>query len=327
MRCNYCYLNDHSTDVVELNKIYDFIDKIDNLNNILDSSKPLIIAMSGGNYFLHEDLLDKLFEYIQYKLVVSDHPNKDNWKIELTWNGTFIPEMLFERWHKSINLSISLDGTPAVHDRNRAYKNGKGTSKDVIKNLIFIKNKYPGLICHVNSVITKNNIADLYDSYYFIWNDLEMDFIYSLFDKNINIELSEEELLNFDYQVEKIVKYSNKNNKIWNLSRLMLLDKQKNNFICNGYKITIDLDGNLYPCQLLMNIKSKKIGTINECKLDWDILNEEYLEVNEECSECKVNCNQCSLYSKKIRPMNNCKLWKIIYKWATTQNVYDPKIN
>lgn len=41
----------------------------------------------------------------------------------------------------NFKLSISLDGPEEEHDRNRVYASGKGTFKDVMKNVSYIMNK------------------------------------------------------------------------------------------------------------------------------------------------------------------------------------------
>jgi len=56
--------------------------------------------------------------------------------VALTTNGTrFTPEVLRFLRHHRVSVSVSIDGPPDVHDRNRRYAAGGGTYADVLEGL------------------------------------------------------------------------------------------------------------------------------------------------------------------------------------------------
>ena len=88
------------------------------------------VGFYGGEPLLNFPLIKKCVEYIEV-----EYPDW-NFLYTLTTNGTLLNnEKMDFLMEKEFSIGISLDGPENEHNRNRVYKNGKGTFKDIMKNV------------------------------------------------------------------------------------------------------------------------------------------------------------------------------------------------
>lgn len=59
--------------------------------------------------------------------------------------------------NNNFKLTISIDGNKDLHDKNRVFKNGKGTYNVIFKNLLYIKKKFPEFYKDINFNITHDS--------------------------------------------------------------------------------------------------------------------------------------------------------------------------
>ncbi|MFZ3134499.1 radical SAM protein [Methanothrix sp.] len=89
------------------------------------------ISFFGGEPLLNFNLIKKCVNYINDRY-------KDDKVLYygVTTNGTLLDDEKIN-WliQNNFDIDISLDGPKDEHDRNRVYKNGKGTFKDVMRNV------------------------------------------------------------------------------------------------------------------------------------------------------------------------------------------------
>lgn len=95
------------------------------------------MSFYGGEPLTHFDLIKQCVEYVETK-----HNTRASYN--MTVNGTLLDKnrisFLVE---KDFALLVSLDGPQDIHDRNRVFKNGKGSFDAITKNLRYFKTAYP----------------------------------------------------------------------------------------------------------------------------------------------------------------------------------------
>lgn len=155
LRCAYCAYSGHYEHREHTQKRMNWKmakDAIDFLLNHSSSSDDLILGFYGGEPLLEFDLIKKCIYYI-----LQEAEGKKV-SFSLTTNATLLTDEIIETFEKySVDLMISLDGPQEIHDRNRKYANGKGSFETVIKNVRYIKDKYPDYFKHIRF----NMVVDL----------------------------------------------------------------------------------------------------------------------------------------------------------------------
>ncbi|HOT06715.1 MAG TPA: radical SAM protein [Methanotrichaceae archaeon] len=138
LRCKYCIYSDfykHSRGYSE--KYMNFFTAkkaIDNYFSLLEMGKrfnPLrrpTIGFYGGEPLLNFKLIEKCVDYIEQ--------NYYKTMFVMTTNGCLLDEEKAKWLMKhDFMIIVSLDGPEQEHNRNRIYANGRGTFKDIMKNI------------------------------------------------------------------------------------------------------------------------------------------------------------------------------------------------
>jgi uncharacterized protein len=186
LNCPYCYAGrkykkDMSLETAK--KIVDFG------MAMATAGEPLEFGFFGGEPFLRFALIKEIVAYVRQHEQSAISPVD----FHVTTNGTLItPDILSFLKDENIGLCISIDGPPHIHDRNRRYRNGRGSSHTVIKNLGLAAATLDKV--QVNAVYGPESIESLVDSVNFFidleiplihlnpnittaWDDYSMDFL------------------------------------------------------------------------------------------------------------------------------------------------------
>jgi len=130
---NYEYTRNHSMNYMNFSVAKKAIDYF--LSLIKDGNKHNPYRMStlgfyGGEPLLNFELIKKCVEYI------NDEYTHEKLFFNLTTNGSLLDKEKI-KWLIKNNffIMISLNGPEKEHDRLRVYKDGKGTFKDVMRNI------------------------------------------------------------------------------------------------------------------------------------------------------------------------------------------------
>ena len=151
LNCVYCY--EHNKKPLEMS--------FQTAKSILDSElnnaspeKAVVIELFGGEAFINFSLMVQIDEYL-----AASYSNLEI-RYETTTNGTFvhgdIQKWLYER-RKRFSISLSLDGTPSMHDKNRVFFNGIGTYNAI--DVDFFINTWPG--CTAKMTLSEETLPDL----------------------------------------------------------------------------------------------------------------------------------------------------------------------
>ncbi|MTK12443.1 MAG: SPASM domain-containing protein [Clostridiaceae bacterium] len=326
LACKYCYgdsggyNNKGLMSMETAKKAIDFL-----FENAGDQRKLEIIFFGGEPLMNFQVVKDTVF----YANKLAQERNKEL-KLSITTNGLMISDEISEFLIKNkFYVTLSIDGNKDVHDSNRIFPCGPGSYDETVQSIGKIRGK-----CNViaRGTVTRNGL-NIIESF----KHLE-----SIGFDRIGLHTCVEMLDDNDYDIlakeyRKLVeifsnlienKEYNKAAKITNI--VLLLRRIHNRSIksntCRAAtsSLTIDKDGNIYPCHRFINEKDFNLGNIykefNLTKFN-HIKNEIQVEHNKICDKCWA-INYCgggcrgqnfAMMNSISKPYyNNCKIQRAI---------------
>jgi len=129
LSCRYCYAGNSRKQDMSLStakRIVDFV------NGIAPPGRNIEFSFFGGEPLLCFDLIQQVVGYIRELQQETGRPIT----LSITSNGTLLtPPMLDFFGREGVDLCISIDGPAPVHDRNRRFKNGRGSFAPAVTGL------------------------------------------------------------------------------------------------------------------------------------------------------------------------------------------------
>lgn len=295
MSCKYCYSPEVSQSIHDNihQLLYKTIEDIYNLKNGY-----IILNILGGEVFLFKDELYQLIKQINLSNF------RDKVDIRIQSNGTLILEEDIEILQKyKVGLGISLDGFNDFNNMHRVMNNDRSSLKKVLDIMLLLetKNFCYGLqfVMHKNNAkditqilneVSQRNIKNI-SCNLMIPNEITKDYVLG---RNDAIQVYKD-IITFEMEKPNI-RFRERNIAIWTTQILNKMSTEDfacySSFCKKGDKIfTISCDGNIYPCDWLMqdeyyigNIKRNSITEIIGTNLDFK---------NEFCNDCEwvYSCN------------------------------------
>lgn len=279
LACKYCYLigknEKERMDWSVAKKAIDYI-----LSHETDFSEESVVwDFIGGEPFLEIDLIDCICDYIKSEMYRLNHHWFNSYRFSFSTNGINyhtdkVQDFIKKNIHH-LSIGITIDGTKKKHDLNRIWKNEipeRGSYEDVAKNIPLWLSQFPGgatkvtissadipyikeSVLHLFSMgIHEVNINCVFED---VWNDgddiaFENQLI-DLADSIIDERLYESNFCSF------FVEYIGK----------PIDPKENGNWCGAGKMLSIDAQGNFYPCTRFASysLRSKKpiiIGNVND---------------------------------------------------------------
>ncbi len=303
LSCKYCYAGNYRA-LSEQRKMVDselrenipnifcFIDKLATIQN-----GELNILFHGGEPTLASpDMLRMIAEYAR---------NIDNnAKLTIQTNGTLISDQLIELFKDyKMTVGVSLDGPPAVNDKNRVFSNGAGTAELIIKNVQLLQNER--IPTGVLITFTNDNIDNV-EEIYSMCKDLGVGFSFNpLFIPETEVGVTPLDQNKYTKSICKLfdiwINDQDSNIGIRPFERILMgmVDQEIGLPVCSysqncaDQMITIDVDGQVYSCNRMTGLSKFSFGEIDEIDLREQIKNScfssrwEYLKEND-CAGCKV---------------------------------------
>ncbi len=291
LRCKYCvYSGDyenrvHSNEKMTLDTAKKGIDFY--IEHSKDNEKGFL-AFYGGEPLLEFEFIKKCIEYFE------ERAEGKNIHINLTTNATLLTKEIVEYFNKhDVHLLISLDGSSEVHNRNRVYRDDKGTFEKVMENIEMIKAKFPHYLSNniaFNAVLDPQNDFSCVNNFF---TDFELakeasvmaSEITNLYRKD-TVKASVNYISEIEYEIFKIFlsklgyldeKYTSKllsrqysERKIrYGLLKMRqeLPDKVHHGGPCvpGAQRLFVDVDGNFYPCENVSEASPHmKIGNVDD---------------------------------------------------------------
>jgi uncharacterized protein len=353
LRCKYCYEVDKKPGQLPLEYAQKFVDIIleddDPINAKGTDSEwilqqGLILDFIGGDALMAPELLDKILTYYQYKAVSMGHRWAYRWRASISSNGTLFenPKVrdFMLKYKDNLSIGVSVDGCPEIHDKNRVWKDGSGTLKDILKWWDWYLAWHGADIAATKATCNKDTIPYLSKSIKFLHEEMRLKHI------NINfifedMRLTEADLKQLDEEMEKSIMYILDHRRDLHVS---MFDKAfgiggplktpDKGFCGSGSMPCLSINGKIYPCFRFSP------NTMHSRSLDfyvgdiWHGLNhKERFEIvrqqtrkkisPQKCLDCPVesNCAWCigGAFAEKgefYRTTNICEVHKLQSKWS-----------
>ncbi|MFA1014734.1 MULTISPECIES: radical SAM protein [Erysipelotrichaceae] len=292
LNCLYCYEHFKNKKKMSWETAKEIIDSF---YGEIPPGETALIEVFGGEPFANFALLKKIDSYIE------DVYGDRNTYFETTTNGTLVhgpvQEWLQERKEKYI-VSLSLDGTEAMHNLNRPLLSGDGSYRHIDKD--FFLRTWPGK-CQAKLTLSKATLPHLAEGV------IHLHKLGFVADATLptGIEWNFEEVGEIlNGELEKLVKFYTDNPSL-DLCTLLNFDlrlwfahlKNKHRF-CAAGELTkcFDTEGNIFPCQgfapVSLGDESSKFQNYDCSKLD--------LTSNNPCVGCRFfflcpNCYTANL--------------------------------
>ena len=279
------------------------------------------IGFYGGEPLLNFKLIKKCVEYIENEY--------DDYKIfhPITINGSLLDKEKADfLMSRDFSIAVSLDGPEEEHDRNRVYANGRGTFKDVMKNVSYAMEQGYEKIHSLPVFDWKMDLFKLQD--FFNKENVPQVSNVSMVDSNFGCnyykQFSKEDFQSHRKQLERAKKYyvehlEDFKNSLKNKKRLSFFDGLfgliatksifQNLVIFDPYpfmpctgacipgrKIYVDVDGKFHICERVN--QTLPIGDI-DVGLDFgriaNILSDYQKSLIKNCANCEVTrrCSVC----------------------------------
>jgi len=308
LRCTYCYtgekLNIPMSKAIA-DKGIDFVFKEARENGI----EKLLIMFFGGEPLIEKELL----------LHIADRFLKEKGKMEVNFqmstNGTLLtPALLDELLQRRIFISLSIDGSPEVTDRQRLNAAGKGTSTQIEKAGQLLLNRNPAT--NVTCVITPESAPVVEESVDWIYKQ-GFRYITLTLDYSGTWTVEDMEQLKTAYQ--KLAHWYEQKMKAQERVYLSSFDERIQSHTMNplkpsercliGYKqFSIAPDGELYPC--ITFVTTEKIpefmighvesGFNEDCR---DYFSQASEKEKPECAGCAIK-ERCSSWCACVNYMS-----------------------
>ena len=373
MRCKYCYEINKCARSIDFDKCKKFIDLIlsdddyldfanskdDNLKDI--SKRGLVFDFIGGDALMNVDILDKTLTYLVYKLNTTNTERariwRSTWRCSISSNGTLFTDpkvkAFLEKWRYNISLGVSIDGCPAIHDKNRimAYrgKNGEevGSMDIILKDWEWYQRTFPYDGLQTKATCARDSIPYLYESLVFMHEKLGLKYI------NQNFIMEDTGCTEEDYQIlrEQMQKcidyvYEHRTEMYWSMIAPNMLclnyDRNKDNqdylhtgHCGSGCMPALSIDGDIYPCFRWLPHTQQERGVMCVGNVEEGFIHKEnFKNVREgayrcnctkdpKCKDCEFEeaCAYCiggcyAEYGDFVRTTHICEITKILVEYA-----------
>jgi uncharacterized protein len=312
LACRYCYLvgkNKKSRmDFKTAQKAVDYLLKERNIFN----EKSIIWEFIGGEPFLEIKLIDLISDYIKRRMFEEDHPWFNSYRFSFSTNGLLYHtrgvQDYIEKNKTHISIGITIDGTQQKHDLQRVYPDGRGSYNDVVKNIPLWLSQFPEASTKVT--VSSDDIPFIRESVLHLWGlgitQVNINVVFENAWKAGDDRLFEEQLLRLADTIIEEGLYRDFTCSFFqeNMGSLMDCVTDNQNWCGAGRMLSIDHEGNFYPCTRfapysLQNKKPLIVGNI-DVGLDLNKLRpfltlDRITQSPTDCIECEVagGCAWC----------------------------------
>lgn len=291
LACKYCYEGQDKND----NRFT--MDKVDLLMQFIERynirGEEVLVNFHGGEPILEIDTIEEIIKRVKKKYPCAS--------LGITTNGTIMSDKIADILIDcGMEITVSIDGNQACHDKYRIYKSGKGTHHKVMSTIKFLQNKGAKNMRY-RLTFNSQTVRYLFENIRWLAENGIKEVVPApdYFDKNWedasinefvkNVELLKKMKTN-NQDVELYIPYTDKSEI-----------KQKGR--CRGGMgaYHIDANGDLYPCVFTVGNKDYKLGSLEEGILENKIkeLEKIYLEDPKECEGCDFT-KYCTSYRCKF---------------------------
>lgn len=260
LRCVYCYFT-HKTHrhVLSFETAQKAIDDILS-ESLYDNYDAVIWDFIGGEPTLEMELIDKISDYILYRMYKMNHKWLQCYRFMIGTNGLLYDsepvQNYIKKHHGNLYVAITIDGTKEKHDLSRIKKDGSGSYDDVRRIIPLWQKQF-----HAESTKATFAHADLpflKDSIVNLWNmglkSIAANVVFEDVWKDGDIQIYKQQLYSLaDYIIEK---------DLWEKYSVRFFDpsvgtpsndsSMRRNFCGTGTMLAVNTEGDYYPCVRFM---------------------------------------------------------------------------
>ena len=346
MACKYCFEGNHTAGAeMTVKTIEDSTDAfIDFLckDASLGTTELIKINYFGGEPLIRFDLIKESLGYIKSRFDEFKNP----YKVTINTNGTlFTDEIIDFIIQNHIHVYLSIDGLENQNDRNRVFKNGKGTFSTVIGNLKKIVGRvdeeYLERYLTILVTISNDNLKNVSELVEYLEDmkikniSLNAAFNCALSSDQTNWTLlSDEEVDTFIEEVIRLRDRMYSRNVhiggMWGYIPNRLKEGGYDFCQAVGHEIGISATGELYACPCTFGMENEKIGNISgkhfQFNQNYDRWRMRKVIHTKQCDLCKISgicrggCPGVSILKKKdIYEPQQCVFWEKFVKAYVTK--------
>ena len=337
LNCKYCFAVNSKEKTKDMT--VDTAKKsIDALLSTSPNLQGYVIYFFGGEPLINFNLLSEIVEYARNEIITKR--GKKVW-FSITTNGVVLNDKIVKFLIKNnFSILISIDGTKQAHDKNRVFRNGKGSFDIVMKNAMELKAN--------NKPFSFRATIDPYTDIFETVSGLESFKIPFSFELTFDTKLKDTNITSYKYtdlnnikeNYQKIIDYYY--NKILNKEEIYCIDiklalnkiinRWAKNISCTSGRSALSVmpDGSLLSCLCSQNFKELYFNNIQNI----DFLppsNLKALRVDDlnECKECwlKYLCGGGCYYEKYVESgditipsYHHCNILNIV--WESMISLY-----
>ena len=312
LRCRYCYVhgkNNHNK--MSFDTAKNVINYLIAERNVFDSPS-VVIEFMGGEPLLEIELIDRIADYLKTRLFETEHPWFDSYRFSFTTNGIMYDDPRVQKFidknRSHLSITITIDGTPEKHDRQRVFPDGKGSYGHVARNIGLWQSQFP---CAGTKVtVSHDDLPYIKDSILHLWDmgvhDVNCNVVFENVWSEEDEKVFECQLISLANEILQKRLYEKNNCSLFSDHIGKALDPltQNENWCGAGKMLAIDYNGDFYACirflPYTMNSQpSRCIGNyiqgIDENKLRPFLVLNRTLQSPKECIECPVasGCAWC----------------------------------
>ncbi len=254
LRCRYCYAGRKYAHAMSRETAERGMDI--GLAEAARTGRGVDLSFFGGEPLMEWELLQHCFGYLKQRGAAQGV----RVRFGLTTNGTLLTRDRLE-WlaERDFLVGLSIDGSPAMHNQNRCYADGRGSHAEVAAALELIQ-QFPSLRCKIICVVNPANHHLLVEGMQWLhthhhgniglnfdfwseWSDAQFESLHAQLEQLQQIMLE-------SYRSGHPMRVANFEDKIRNA----LLPPGKSCAQCRigEQELAISVDGNFFPCSRLV---------------------------------------------------------------------------
>lgn len=306
LACRYCYAGNSRKPDMTLDMAKHCIDTA---LTWLPVDSQLDLGLFGGEPLQRFDLIQEIVAYTHQRTRETSTPVR----ICITTNGTLVSsEMLDYFADQSIRVCFSLDGRQETHDRNRRYKNGRGSFAEVVRHLEMAIDRLD--VIEVNSVVGPDSLAEVPQT---------LDFFLSLgvpvihFNSDIMAKWPADAYNSFDDIYRKVAEQYIACFRRGTEIALNLIDSKAILFVKGGYtqgdicsmgdgEWGIAPSGNIYPCERFIGEDDDPTFCLGNIKTGLNL--ERRCALRSKRGNSRLECGTC-FYNRFCMSWCGCTNW------------------
>lgn len=286
LNCSYCYEKQKAGGTMDVDRLFTAL-KHEFL--ITPVTLPIVLSMHGGEPLLAfseiEDLMNRIWQEFDSRKIF----------VNIITNGTVLSDRI-KNWlltnHRRIDVAISLDGLPEVHNRNRSNSYSK-IDIDFFRSL--------GHRIYAKMTVGPDAIPYMTDGFEYLYNIGFMPHV-SMAAECI---YTEDDMVRLSHELNRLIRFYDKHTDIpvtefldipfERMSTPALKNPAPHRCGVGCFRAAYDTNGNRYPCQTFIS-DFRKGYCADEFQKIFRILDTEtWRNISPLCSDCVVShiCSPC----------------------------------